>query len=83
MAGRRRGREKVVGGGPDARAGEPGRRDEKGQVSRVFIRMAGLAGVVLTPSSRQGASLLRQGASLPRHGGEKPCFTRALPQDVV
>lgn len=61
MAGLRRGKEKVVGGGPDARAGEPGRRDEKGQVSQVFTRMAGLAGVVLTLSSRQGASLPRRG----------------------
>lgn len=54
MAGLRRGKEKVVGGGPDARAGEPGRRDEKGQVSQVFTRMAGLAGVVLTLAAGRG-----------------------------
>ena len=52
MAGLRRGKQKVVRGGPDTSAVVAQRWYKKGQVSQVFRSMAHLADV-LTPSSRQ------------------------------
>lgn len=52
MAGLRRGRQKVVRGGPDTSAGAAHRQYGKGQVSQVLRSLAHLADV-LTPSSRQ------------------------------